>query len=68
MVDGGRKELIVTHKNADFDAVASLYAASILYPGALPVVPVSVNLNVRSFLSLHKDHFPAYQMKNMDAE
>ena len=65
--DGG-SEFIVTHRNADFDAVASLYAASILYPGAMPVVPRSVNLNVRSFFSIHKDHFPSYHIQDVGAE
>ena len=50
-------ELIATHKNADFDALASLTAATILYPEALPILPRSVNPNVKGFLSLHKDIF-----------
>ena len=50
-------EIIVTHKNADFDAFASLFAAALLYPGANPVLPKALNPNVRAFLSIHKDHF-----------
>jgi nanoRNase/pAp phosphatase (c-di-AMP/oligoRNAs hydrolase) len=60
------QELIVTHKNSDFDAIASIYAANILYPDAIPVLPKTVNLNVRSFLSIHKDHFPSYLMRDVD--
>jgi len=53
----GVMEIIVTHKNADFDALASLVAASIVYPEARPIVPKTLNPNVRAFLSIHKDSF-----------
>jgi len=46
-------QLVTTHKNTDFDALASVVAATILYPDAIPVLPVNVNPNVRAFLSLH---------------
>ncbi len=51
-------EIITTHKNVDFDALASVVAASHLYPGARIVLPRSINANVRAFLSIHKDLFP----------
>jgi len=50
-------QIIATHKNTDFDALASLIAASILYPGSTPVLPKIVNPNVKAFLSIHKDMF-----------
>lgn len=50
-------EIILTHKNSDFDAVASSFAASRIYPDAIPVLPVSINPNVRDFLSIHKKTF-----------
>jgi tRNA nucleotidyltransferase (CCA-adding enzyme) len=50
--------LIITHDNADFDAVASLLGAAKLYPGALPVIPRRVNRNVRDFLHLYWEEFP----------
>jgi nanoRNase/pAp phosphatase (c-di-AMP/oligoRNAs hydrolase) len=50
-------QIITTHKNTDFDALASTVAATLLYPGALPVLPKSVNPNVKAFLSIHKDVF-----------
>ena len=50
--------LITTHKNADFDAVASMTAALLLYPDALVLPPKPLNPNVKAFLSLHKDLFP----------
>ena len=48
-------DLIVTHNNADFDALSSLVAASKLYPGARLLLPGSQEKAVRSFLSLVKD-------------
>lgn len=51
-------EIITTHKNVDFDALASVVAASHLYPEARIVLPRSINANVRAFLSIHKDLFP----------
>jgi tRNA nucleotidyltransferase (CCA-adding enzyme) len=50
--------LIVTHDNADFDAIASLLGAAKLYADALPVLPRRVNRNVRDFLHLYWDEFP----------
>lgn len=50
--------IITTHKNTDFDALASLVAATLLYPDAKPLLPKPVNPNVKAFLSLHKDLFP----------
>jgi len=49
--------LILTHERADFDAVASLFGASRLYPNAIPLVPRDVNQNVRDFLTLYWDEF-----------
>lgn len=50
--------LITTHKNTDFDALASSVCAGLLYPESRVVLPGTVNPNVRSFLSIHKDFFP----------
>jgi len=50
-------KIITTHKNTDFDGVASVFAASLLHPEAQPVLPRSLNPNVQAFLSIHKDHF-----------
>ncbi|MGB2600874.1 MAG: CBS domain-containing protein [Candidatus Omnitrophota bacterium] len=48
-------DLIVTHNNADFDALSSLVAASKLYPKARLLLPGSQEKAVRNFLSLIKD-------------
>lgn len=49
--------LILTHENADFDAIASLLAASKLHPSAIPLLPRRVNRNVEQFLTLYWDAF-----------
>jgi tRNA nucleotidyltransferase (CCA-adding enzyme) len=51
-------EVILTHEHTDFDALASLLAASLLYPDALPVLPRRMNRNVSSFLALYRNQFP----------
>lgn len=48
-------EIVTTHKNTDFDAIASMIAATVLYPETIPVIPKAVNPNVKSFISMHKD-------------
>ena len=49
--------IVTTHKGTDFDALASVVAVNLLYPGIATVLPGSLNPNVRAFLSLHKDLF-----------
>lgn len=48
-------DLITTHANADFDALASMIAARKLYPGARLVLPGSQERAVREFMSLSED-------------
>jgi tRNA nucleotidyltransferase (CCA-adding enzyme) len=48
-------KVILTHENADFDAVASLLGASKLFPDATPVLPRRVNRNGRKFLLFYGD-------------
>lgn len=47
--------LIFTHEQADFDAVAALFAARLLDSQALAVMPRRINRNVRAFLTLYGD-------------
>ncbi len=49
--------IATTHKNTDFDALASVIAATILFPDCIGVVPKMVNRNVNQFLSTHKTAF-----------
>ena len=50
-------QIITTHRNADFDALASLTAATLIYPDAVAAIPKAINPNVRIFLSMHRDIF-----------
>ncbi|MFN2111014.1 MAG: CBS domain-containing protein [Anaerolineae bacterium] len=50
--------VILTHENADFDAIASLLGAHKLYPNARPVLPRRINGNVQSFLALYGAGLP----------
>ena len=50
--------LILTHENADFDAVASQLAAHKLYPDGIPLLSRHINRNVRQFLILYWDALP----------
>jgi len=55
---GVSMEVILTHENTDFDALASLLGASKLYPEAIPVLPRRPNRNLRHFLTLYWDELP----------
>ncbi len=61
-------QIITTHKNTDFDALASVVAATILYPEATPVLPKTLNPNVKQFLSIHKDIFTFLEPDEVDLE
>lgn len=47
-------QIVTTHRNTDFDGLASMIAATLLYPGTVAACPKNVNPNVHRFLSLHK--------------
>jgi nanoRNase/pAp phosphatase (c-di-AMP/oligoRNAs hydrolase)/CBS domain-containing protein len=61
-------QVAVTHKNTDFDALASLIAATLIYPGTVPVISRTVNPNVRQFLSIHKDVFQLFEPDEIDID
>ncbi len=61
-------KIITTHKMSDFDALASLVAATLIYPDARPVLPTSINANIKAFLSIHKDLFDFYSPKDITFE
>jgi tRNA nucleotidyltransferase (CCA-adding enzyme) len=56
-MSGPQLDIILTHERTDFDALASLLGAALLFPDALPVLPRQMNRNVRDFLALYKNHF-----------
>jgi tRNA nucleotidyltransferase (CCA-adding enzyme) len=50
--------IIVTHEQADFDALASLLGAYLLDDSAIPVLPRRMNRNVRAFVTLYGAELP----------
>lgn len=62
-----RIDVITTHMNADFDALASMLAAKKLYPGALIVFPGAQEKNLRNFF-LHTSSylFDFVRLKDID--
>ncbi|MCK9174249.1 MAG: CBS domain-containing protein [Desulforhopalus sp.] len=60
--------IVTTHKNTDFDALASVIAGTLFYPGAVGVIPSSVNRNVDQFLSTHKSAFNLIGPEDVDFE
>ncbi len=59
-------KIITTHRGTDFDAFASMVAATLLYPDAIPILPKSVNPNVKAFISIHKDLFEMHSIGEVD--
>lgn len=57
--------VILTHERADFDALASLLGAALLFPAALPVLPAQLNRNVREFVALYRNQFPFLQAREL---
>nr|WP_320014223.1 CBS domain-containing protein [uncultured Desulfobacter sp.] len=61
-------KIITTHKGSDFDALACLVAATIIYPDAKPVLPGTINANLKNFLAIHKDLFDLWSPKEVDLD
>jgi nanoRNase/pAp phosphatase (c-di-AMP/oligoRNAs hydrolase) len=61
-------KIITTHKNMDFDALASVMAANMLYEDARAVLPRTMHPNVRRFLAVHKDVFKSINFKDVDMD
>jgi len=61
-------DIIVSHRNADFDALASQVAAAKLYPDATMVRTRQVSQPVRDFLALHKEHFDLIPSGDIDQD
>ncbi len=61
-------DIVTTHKNTDFDGLASMIAATLLYADTVAVCPGHVNANVQRFLSLHKTSVPMVLAREVDPE
>ncbi len=60
--------IILTHEQADFDALAALFGASLLNEHALPVLPRKVNRNLRAFLTIYGREFPFVDPRDLPKE
>ncbi len=60
--------IVTTHANTDFDALASLVAATLLYPGSIGIMPSHGAPEVRSFFDFHQDLFRVRPRKSLDPD
>ncbi|MFU8806991.1 MAG: hypothetical protein ACNA8W_24500, partial [Bradymonadaceae bacterium] len=60
--------IVITHHNADLDALASVMAACRLHPGAVAVRGQAVSQSVHRYLALHKDLFPMLYYHSVDPQ
>lgn len=60
-----RLTLILTHEHTDFDALASMLGAHKLFPDAAPVLPHTLNRNLREFLALYRSGLPFRQQEEL---
>jgi tRNA nucleotidyltransferase (CCA-adding enzyme) len=61
-------DVIVSHANTDFDALAAMLAARRLYPGAVIALTGSLNRNVREFYRLHADELEMVDSGRVDLD
>jgi tRNA nucleotidyltransferase (CCA-adding enzyme) len=60
--------VIITHENGDFDALAAVVAASKLYPDSVVLMPEPLQPNVRSFVNLYRDLLPLIDPKDITTD
>lgn len=60
--------IVVGHANPDFDAYASMVAATKLFPGSKAVFLGTQNTNVRAFHNLHEEFLEFVDLKSLEAE
>ena len=60
-------KIAMTHEQADFDAIASLFAVS-RFINCFPLLPRNINHNVRSFLILYGSELPFLDQKDLADE
>jgi tRNA nucleotidyltransferase (CCA-adding enzyme) len=61
-------KIILTHEQADFDALASLLGAFLLEESAMPVLPRRMNRNVQAFLTLYGMELPFIEFHDLPNE
>jgi tRNA nucleotidyltransferase (CCA-adding enzyme) len=60
--------IILTHEQADFDAIASLLGAHLVDEGSIPVLPRRMNRNVRAFLNLYGVELPFVDPRDLPSD
>jgi tRNA nucleotidyltransferase (CCA-adding enzyme) len=60
--------IILTHEQADFDALASLLGAYLLDDSAIPVLPRRMNRNVRAYITLYGAELPFVEQRDLPNE
>ncbi|RSL31027.1 CBS domain-containing protein [Salibacterium salarium] len=58
-------EIILSHDHMDFDALASMVAASRIYPHAAMVLSNQQSEQVQEYLAIYRDSFPFISEKNI---
>lgn len=60
--------IILTHEQADFDALGALLAAYLLDESSIPVLPRRINRNGRAFLTFYGAELPFVDPRDLPAE
>ncbi len=60
--------IILTHEQADFDALASLLGAHLTDEGTIPVLPRKLNRNVRAFITLYGMELPFIDPRDLPSK
>ncbi|MEB3284243.1 MAG: CBS domain-containing protein [Candidatus Sericytochromatia bacterium] len=60
------KTIIVSHIHTDLDALGAMVGASVLYPGAVPVLQPTLDPSVRTLVALHRDRLCFRSLKEVD--
>jgi tRNA nucleotidyltransferase (CCA-adding enzyme) len=61
-------KIILTHEQADFDALGALLGAYLLNENAFPVLPRRMNRNARAFLNIYGSELPFIESQDLPAE
>lgn len=61
-------DVILTHEQADFDAIAAMLGFHLHQPSAVAVLPLSLNLNVQDFLKQYYGALPFVRRQDLDKE
>lgn len=61
-------DVILTHEQADFDAIAAALGAHLMNEKAHPVAPRRMNRNVKAFLTLYGAELPFIDARDLPAE